>query len=109
MTDTLAVTISPYLDLGVHHRHWAASSQAYAPGDVLFHYLNSGWGLEQFVMVETFYFSENRHVDVLQFTLIADDEQIIVPVVANPAICRLVEEKKLVPLYIRAVDVEFLE
>ncbi len=103
------VGIDPPVELTtrVHHRHWAPSSQRYAPGDVLLAYLRNGWSLDPVVTVQTVYYSGYRCVEVFHFMLTDGQEVLEMPVVANPRIYQLIEEHRLSLLPLNATDAEF--
>jgi hypothetical protein len=83
-------------------RHWSPESQPYAPADVLLNYLQSGWLLESLASVETFYYAGYRRVDIVHFTLRSGDSILEMPVLANPAVTRLLEERSMTVLRINA-------
>ena len=76
-------------------RHWHPQLQNYVPGHVLLEYIQTGWKLDDRVEVARFYFGDHRHVDVYHFTLKHDEDQVNIPVLANPAVLKIVEEYKL--------------
>src|SRR5258707_6138764 len=88
------------------HRHWSRESQTYAPADVLLHQIRSGWSLEPLAAVETFFYAGYRRVDVYYFTLRRGDETLEMPVLANPAVKRLIEQHKLTVLRVNAAREE---
>jgi hypothetical protein len=81
-------------------RHWSPESQPYAPADVLLNYLHSGWSLETLASVETFYYAGYRRVDIVHFTLRNGDSILEMPVLSNPAVTRLLEERGMTVLRI---------
>ena len=76
-------------------RHWSASSQAYAPADVLLGYLADGWQLSPVVGLEEHWHAGARRVDVFHFELTKDDQVQILPVQSNPIVRRLLHDRKL--------------
>ena len=72
------------------YRHWAQASQRYAPADVLFQYIRYGWQIDDAVFIETYYCLRSRSVNIYHFQLRREEERISVPVLANPAVRRLV-------------------
>lgn len=76
-------------------RHWAPSSQAYAPADVLLRYLSTGWQVSPVVGLEEHYHAGVRRVDVYHFELLKGDQQQILPVHSNPVVRRLIQERGL--------------
>ena len=82
------------------YRHWSPDSQTYAPADVLLNYIRQGWQLDSRAAVETFFYAGYRRVDVFYFTLRDGDVVVEMPVLANPAVSRLVEQNKLTVLRI---------
>ncbi|MEP7287937.1 MAG: hypothetical protein ABI947_19470 [Chloroflexota bacterium] len=84
-------------------RHWSPASQAYAPADVLLNYIRQGWQLDNRAAVETFFYAGYRRVDVFYFTLRDGDVMVEMPVLANPAVSRLIEQNKLTVLRINSI------
>jgi hypothetical protein len=82
------------------YRHWAPDSEVYAPALVLMQYLRSGWKPDELVGVETFYHAGYRHSDIYYFTLQRDDASIEVPVLANPAVFKVISTHQLTVLRI---------
>ncbi len=80
------------------YRHWSRESQAYAPGDVLIHYLETGWTAGSFVTAQSFYFASNRQVTVLRFTLTQGEQTLTMPVIDNPKIEQLLKAYGIVPV-----------
>ncbi len=76
-------------------RHWSASSQAYAPADVLLGYLADGWQLSPVVGLEEHWHSGARRVDVFHFELTKEDQVQVLPVQSNPIVRRLMHDRKL--------------
>lgn len=76
-------------------RHWSASSQTYAPGDVLLSLLAEGWDLGEVVGLEEYWHAGVRRVDIYLFELTRDGVTQTVPVQSNPVIRHLVRERKL--------------
>jgi hypothetical protein len=89
------------------HRHWSPDSEPYAPADVLLQYLKNGWNLEKLVAVETVYYAGYRRSDIYYFTLEHDGQSIEMPILANPAVFRVIEQNRLTTLRIN-VDRESL-
>ena len=85
------------------HRHWSSESQAYAPVDVLLYYLRDGWSLDNLAGVETFYYAGYRRVDVYYLTLRRHTESLEMPVLANPALTRLIEANKINVMRVNSV------
>lgn len=77
------------------NRHWSATSEPYAPADVLLQYLRDGWLLGDKVMVRVVRCFSLRCVEVYYFRLTSDNEYVLMPVIANPVISRLVIERGL--------------
>jgi hypothetical protein len=76
-------------------RHWSASSQAYAPADVLLGYLADGWQLSPVVGLEEHWHAGARRVDVFHFELTKEEQVQILPVQSNPIVRRLMHDRKL--------------
>ena len=76
-------------------RHWSASSQAYAPADVLMRYLADNWTISPVVGLEEHWHAGSRRVDVYHFELIKDEESLVLPVQSNPVVRRLLQERQL--------------
>ena len=88
------------------HRHWCPVSEKYAPADVLLDYLRDGWELDNLVAVETFYFAGYRCSDIYYFTLRQEDTILEMPVLANPIVLRLVDQRQLSTLRINVAPLE---
>ena len=84
------------------YRHWSPNSQTYAPADVLVRHLRTGWTLDTIAAVETFFYAGYRRVDVYYFTLRNGEASLEMPVLGNPAVRRLIEERKLTVVRINA-------
>ena len=88
-----------YLDSELHtnetYRHWAPQSQAYAPADILLQYLATGWEIDNPAAVETYYCAGVRRADVYLFSLRRAGDHVEMPVLANPAVSRLIEKYQL--------------
>ena len=76
-------------------RHWSASSQAYAPADVLLGYLADCWQLSPVVGLEEHWHAGARRVDVFHFELTKEDQVQVLPVQSNPIVRRLMDDRKL--------------
>lgn len=78
-------------DLEVY-RHWSPESETYAPAYVLLQFIRQAWQLDEMVVVELFPCARSyQHVQVYYFTLRRDDEQIWMPVLANPVVLQLIK------------------
>ena len=82
------------------HRHWSPDSETYAPADVLLQHLKSGWNLERLVAVETVYYAGYRRSDIYYFTLERDGRTVEMPILANPAVFKVIEQNQLTTLRI---------
>ncbi len=91
-----------YTDEESNYHYWSPRSQTYAPANVLMHYLQRGWRLDPLAAVESFWHAGVRRVDVYYFTLLNSDERIEMPVLANPAVFRLIEEHQLTVIRVNA-------
>ncbi len=76
-------------------RHWSPESESYPPAEVLLQFIRLGWMLDELVAVETFYYAGYRRSDIYHFTLSRGDETIEIPVLANPAVFRVVNSCNL--------------
>ncbi len=74
-------------------RHWSPA-EGYAPASVLLRMLAEGWQVVEPVEVTPYWYSEGRHIDVFTFSLARGDDHIQVPVLGNPVVCRLIEERQ---------------
>ena len=81
-------------------RHWSPASQSYAPADVLLEYLADGWNLSSVVGRMEHWYGAGRHVGVYYFELARDHRMMVMAVHGNPAVHRLVWERRsrIVPL-----------
>jgi hypothetical protein len=86
-------------------RHWSASSQAYAPADVLMRYLADNWTISPVVGLEEHWHAGSRRVDVYHFELIKDEESLVLPVQSNPVVRRLLQERQLRVVLLKRDDV----
>jgi hypothetical protein len=76
-------------------RHWSASSQSYAPADVLLDYLAHGWRISQIVGQDDYWYGGGRHIAVLFFELAMDDQVVVMPVLGNPTVRRIIHHQQL--------------
>ena len=82
------------------HRHWSPDSETYAPADVLLQYLKKDWKLDKLVAVETVYHAGYRRSDIYYFTLERDGRTVEMPILANPAVFKVIEQNQLTTLRI---------
>jgi hypothetical protein len=82
------------------HRHWSPDSETYAPAEVLLHYLSRDWKLQKLVAVETVYYAGYRRSDIYYFTLERDGHAVEMPILANPAVFKVIEQHQLTTLRI---------
>jgi len=106
VTCAVATHVSREYFVDEDRRHWCPVSEKYAPADVLLQYLREGWELDMLVAVETFYFAGYRCSDIYYFTLHQEDMTLEMPVLANPIVLRLVEERQLSTLRITVAPLE---
>ena len=83
------------VDADEDDRHWAPASETYAPAHILFQYIRNGWVLEYYVHVQVSRCFSSRCVEVYSFRLTQGRESVLMPIIANPAILRLVIEREL--------------
>jgi hypothetical protein len=76
-------------------RHWSASSQIYAPADVLLDYLAHGWRISPVVGQYDYWYGGGRHVVVHYFELCMDDQVVVMPVLGNPTVRRIMHHHQL--------------
>ncbi len=86
------------------YRHWSPTSQPYAPAHVLIQYLRYGWKADSTVFIKSFRCLGSRSVAVYYFLLTRDAEQVWMPVLANPAVRRLMQESGLILVRLSAVS-----
>jgi hypothetical protein len=84
------------------YRHWCPQSQPYAPADMLLQYLRVGCKLDCLVTVEAFYCAGQWRVDIYVFTLRRGENQVEMPVVANPVVLNTVKNYNLTVLQINS-------
>ena len=77
------------------NRHWSATSQTYAPVDVLLQYLCAGWTLESTVAFEEFCCGGARYVKVYYFRLRCEEKNLWMPVLENPIVLQLIHDYAL--------------
>lgn len=82
------------------YRHWSPRSQLYASTDALLQYLRNGWELKDRVLVEMCRCESWRYVELYYFVLSLNDERITMPVIANPVVVRLVQERGLAVVHV---------
>ena len=73
-----------------NQHHWEQSSQTYATAATLLHYVRKNWSVEPMVVVQSFDQRGGRYVNVYYFTLTRHAKRIEMPVLANPAVERLI-------------------
>lgn len=76
-------------------RHWSATSQTYAPADVLIQYITEDWQVSPVVGLEEHWHAGIRRVDVYHFELNKEGQTLVVPVQSNPVIRRLITQRGL--------------
>ena len=79
-------------------RHWSPQSQNYASADILVQYLANGWTVESPAVVESHSATGARRSEVYHFHLIRNEQDIEMPVLANPVVSRLIEQYELTVL-----------
>lgn len=83
---------------GVSNQYWEPESGRFAGGDHLLTALNDGWEIVECVRNEHFY-AGMRSVTIFEFNLKNADHRMMMPVIANPAVERLIARLNLeVPL-----------
>jgi hypothetical protein len=87
-------------------RHWSASSQAYAPADVLMRYLADNWTISPVVGLEEHWHAGSRRVDVYHFELVKAEESLVLPVQSNPVVRRLLQERQLRVVLLKRDEVD---
>jgi hypothetical protein len=94
---------------GDTYRHWCRESEPIAPAEVLLQYLRWGWELDNLVGVEVYYHAGCRRSDVYCFTLGRDDDTIEIPVLANPAVFRVVDSHQMTLMRINVEQEDVFE
>jgi hypothetical protein len=87
LTNMLLENVPPY---AVSQQYWCPVSERYAPAEALLQYLHEGWEPDRFVTVEAVYFAHGRCSEIYHFTLYRAGSSVEMPVLANPAIGRIV-------------------
>jgi hypothetical protein len=64
---------------------------AYATVEVLLGNLGQGWTLDEMVVTETHFFDSHQRTAIYFFILWSDDAHLCIPVVAYPAVLRVVK------------------
>lgn len=83
---------------GVTNQYWEPHSGRFAGGDHLLTALNDGWEIITCVRDEHFY-AGMRSVTIFEFKLKQNDHQMVMPVIANPAVERMIARLNIeVPL-----------
>ena len=72
-------------------RHWCPVSEPYTTVEVLLGNLGQGWTLDEMVVTETHFFDSHQRTAIYFFILWSDDAHLCIPVVANPAVLRVVK------------------
>lgn len=106
VTHAIVTSVSQEFFVDEDRRHWCPVSEPYAPADILLQYLREGWELDSLVAVETFYFAGYRCSDIYYFTLHQQDSSCEMPVLANPVVLRLVDERHLSILRINVAPLD---
>jgi hypothetical protein len=76
-------------------RHWSSSSQTYVPADVLLESLVDGWDISPVVGREECWHGGGRHITVYYFELTRNQQAVVMPVLGNPIVRRLVDQRQL--------------
>jgi hypothetical protein len=76
-------------------RHWSSSSQTYVPADVLLEYLADDWDISSVVGREECWHGGGRHITVYYFELTRNQQAVVMPVLGNPVVRRLVDQRQL--------------
>ncbi|MBN1681814.1 MAG: hypothetical protein JW966_16155 [Anaerolineae bacterium] len=76
-------------------RHWSASSQRYAPADVLLQRLVDEWNISPVIGLEEHWHAGVRRVDVYHFELTKGEVIEMLPVQSNPVVRRLIQQRDL--------------
>jgi hypothetical protein len=75
-----------YLDV---NRHWSPRSEKFAGGDNLLTALMRGWEISDKVEKESYWHAGVRQITVYHFRLRRNDQEIAMPVLANPYVNRM--------------------
>jgi hypothetical protein len=86
-------------------RHWSSSSQTYVPADVLLEYLADGWEISSVVGREECWHGGGRHITVYYFELTRSHQAVVMPVLSNPIVRRLVDQRQLRVVLLTCDDV----
>jgi hypothetical protein len=77
-------------------RHWAPTSEPYAPAHILLQYIRDGWVLQNNVYVQLSRCFSGRCVEIYSFRLTHGHKSVLMPIIANPAVLRTVIERGLI-------------
>ncbi|MBZ0317188.1 MAG: hypothetical protein DPW16_21040 [Chloroflexi bacterium] len=79
---------------------WSSHSQPIAPVEILVNRLQRGCTLDPIVRVEMHTYGPGRSVSIYHFTVIQEDQKLVIPVQSNPVVHRLIDQYRLevVPL-----------
>ena len=84
------------VDADYDDRHWALTSETYAPAHILLQYIRDGWVLQDNVYVQLSHCFSGRCVEIFSFRLDHGCESILMPIIANPAVLRTIIERGLI-------------
>ena len=76
----------------VTSQHWHPASEHYAGGDNLMTALENGWGIEKCLLTRHWY-AGMRSVQIYEFLLSRNGEEMTMPVVSNPYVYRIVSQE----------------
>ena len=89
---SIGLIVSPKTSL---RRYWAPETECFAPASALLYFLDNGWEVLN-VEVDPVFYSSGRYSTLYHFLLARGEECLDMPVMSNPAVCRLIERKEWV-------------
>lgn len=100
MSANLQSRLKDYKRSTANLKPWSSQSQPIAPVEILVNRLQRGCTLDPIVKLETHTYGPGRSVSIYHFTVIQEDEKLVIPVQVNPVVRRLIEQYHLqvVPL-----------
>jgi hypothetical protein len=75
---------------GRNTRHFSPQSEKFVGGDVLTSMLSNGWKITKEVARVEHYFSDSRHINVIELQLAQNNKLVQISVIVNPFVEQLV-------------------
>lgn len=85
-------------------RHWCPHSEAYTGADSLLTAQRNGWRLAGLVYQQNVLFPNGRHTLLYHFELVRGSETVIMPILRNPFVERLIQQRGVDILPYRSLE-----